>query len=65
MTIERSTELKPKPADRDALGFGQLFTDHMLLVRLCVIWCRLCVVLTMEIGDGVAGKLRRKQGWMG
>ena len=30
--ITRSTQLKPKPADESALGFGRLFTDHMFVM---------------------------------
>jgi branched-chain amino acid aminotransferase len=30
--IERTTAPKEKPADETALGFGRLFTDHMLLI---------------------------------
>ncbi len=30
--ITRSTQLKAKPADESALGFGRLFTDHMFIM---------------------------------
>ena len=32
ITVTRSKNLKPKPADESALGFGRLFTDHMFLM---------------------------------
>lgn len=31
--LERATSLKPKPTDESKLGFGAVFTDHMLLIR--------------------------------
>jgi branched-chain amino acid aminotransferase len=30
--VTKATELKPKPADESKLGFGKIFTDHMLLI---------------------------------
>jgi len=30
--IEKSTNLKAKPTDEKALGFGRIFTDHMALI---------------------------------
>ena len=30
--IQKAAVLKPKPADTDVLGFGKIFTDHMLLI---------------------------------
>lgn len=32
ITVTRSTQLKQKPADESALGFGRLFTDHMFVM---------------------------------
>ena len=32
ITVTRSKNLQPKPADESALGFGRLFTDHMFLM---------------------------------
>ena len=32
ITTTRATQLKPKPADETALGFGRLFTDHMFIM---------------------------------
>ncbi len=31
--IERAATLKPKPTDENNLGFGSIFTDHMLLIN--------------------------------
>ena len=32
ISVTRSTNLKAKPADESALGFGRLFTDHMFIM---------------------------------
>ena len=32
ISLNMATTLKEKPADESKLGFGQIFTDHMLLI---------------------------------
>ena len=33
ISVNLATKMKAKPTDESTLGFGQIFTDHMLLIE--------------------------------